>query len=110
MIAEIRNVLGLNWGLIHQHEIDGVRYHKALDICKQVSLSNTTIAVAKVSDENKRKFTIGEIENGYEVFDVSPWFVNEVGVCQLLMLNSTPETQEIKNRVAIGILPLVRQL
>jgi hypothetical protein len=110
MIDEIKNILGLNWVNIHSFYFGGVRYHKAGDVCAQVSLSNPSVAVEKVSATKKRKFRTGEIEDGGERIQIRPWFVTDEGMMQMLMLNNTPETQVIKERVASRILCRVTQV
>lgn len=110
MIPKIKNALGLKWSQIDQRECAGIRFYKVKDICNQVSLSNTSNTVEKVSPQNKRKFVVGEVDNEGDAFDVRPWYVTEEGVYQLLMLNTTDETQKIRNNIATEILPLVKEV
>lgn len=110
MIDEIKNELGLDMSEINNFEVGGIRYFKATDVCDQVSLSNPSVAVGKVSPQNKRKFTVGEIENAGEIIQVRPWYVTEDGLLELLLLNNTDETQRIKERIATRILPRIVQL
>ena len=110
MIEDIKNALALDWCAIYSFETNGVRYFKAVDVCDQFSLSNPSVAVEKVSVENKRRFLTGEVDGVPEPIPVRPWFVTEEGLLQLLMLNNTPETQAVKERVVYQVLTRVARL
>lgn len=74
----------------------------AADICQALELSNPSVAVSRLDDDEKAKFNLG-FSGG------ATWCVNETGLYALIMASRKPEAKAFKRWVTHEVLPSIRR-
>ena len=79
----------------------GTIWFIATDICSALDLSNTTVALQRLDEDERSKFNLGR--QGYA------WCVNEAGLFSLALASRTPEAKSFKRWVTHEVLPSIRK-
>lgn len=103
-LAEITR---LNLDQIEQQVVDEQLMYKVQDLCGQLQIVNTSVAMRNVDSGHKEKLAIDAINVGSKNITVKAWFVTETGIYQMILHNKTDVTKRIRNRIATDLLPRV---
>ena len=89
------------FGKIRVIEIDNEPWFVAIDICNALDLSNPTVAVQRLDEDERAKFNLGRqgVTN----------IVNEYGLYNLILASRKPEVKKFKRWVTHEVLPSIRK-
>lgn len=90
------------FGQVRTVEVNGDPYFIAADICNALELSNTTVALDRLDDDEKSKLNLG-LSGGLTNC------VNEYGLYSLVMASRKPSAKEFKRWVTHEVLPSIRK-
>ena len=90
------------FGSIRTVTRDGEPWFVAADLCKALELSNTTVALDRLADDEKSKFNLGLSGGETNV-------VNEYGMYALILGSRKPEAIQFQRWVTHDILPAIRK-
>ena len=82
-------------------DVSGEVWFVATDICAALDLSNTTVALQRLDEDERSKFNLGR--QGYA------WCVNEAGLYSLVLASRKPEAKSFKRWVTHEVLPSIRK-
>ena len=86
---------------------NGVIWFCAADICRALNLSNPTMVINRLKENDRAKFNLGRsLINGG---GGETWFVNEPGLYNLIFISRKPEAERIQYWVFHEVLPKLRQ-
>lgn len=91
----------LEFGEIRVIEKDGEPWFVAVDVCDILGLSNPTIAVSRLDNDERAKFNLGR--QG----DVT--IVNEPGLYTLILGSRKPEAKAFKRWITHEVIPSIRK-
>lgn len=90
------------FGQVRSVSADDETWFIAADICQALELTNPSVAVSRLDDDEKAKFNLG--------FSGGPtWCVNEPGLYTLIMASRKPEAKAFKRWVTHEVLPSIRR-
>ena len=90
------------FGQIRTFEHDSLPWAVAADICKALDLTNPTMALARLDDDEKAKFNLG-LPGG----DTN--CVNEYGIYELVLASRKKEAKAFKRWIKHEVLPSIRK-
>lgn len=90
------------FGTIRAIEKDGEPWFLAVDVCKALEHSNTAMALERLDDDEKYKFSLG-LSGG------DTWCVNEPGLYSLVLGSRKPEAKAFKRWITHEVIPAIRQ-
>ncbi|WP_406710413.1 phage antirepressor KilAC domain-containing protein [Trueperella pyogenes] len=90
------------FGQVRTISADDETWFIAADICQALELSNPSVAVSRLDDDEKAKFNLG-FSGG------ATWCVNEPGLYALIMASRKPEAKAFKRWVTHDVLPSIRR-
>lgn len=90
------------FGRIRCYIIEGEPWFLAADVCGCLGLSNTTMAMQRIDDDEKT--TLNSIEGGSDRN-----IVNEYGVYNLVLSSKKPEAKKFKRWITHTVLPAIRK-
>lgn len=90
------------FGELRAAEIDGVPWFVAADVCRVLELSNPTVSVDRLDDDEKAKFNLG-LPGG------DTWCINEYGLYALVLGSRKPEAKAFKRWLIHEVLPAIRK-
>lgn len=90
------------FGSVRTIEIDGEPWFIASDICKALDISNTTIAMDRLDDDEKSKFNLG-LSGG----DTN--CVNEYGLYTLVLASRKESAKRFKRWITHDVIPQIRK-
>lgn len=90
------------FGTIRTVMIDGEPWFVAADVCKALEHTNVTVALSRLDDDEKAKFSLG-LSGG------DTWCVNEPGLYGLVLGSRKPEAKAFKRWIKHDILPALRK-
>lgn len=90
------------FGELRAAEIDGVPWFVAADICRVLELTNPTVSVDRLDDDEKAKFNLG-LPGG----DTN--CVNEYGLYALVLGSRKPEAKTFKRWLTHDVIPAIRK-
>ena len=73
----------------------------AADVCKALELSNPTVAVSRLDDDERAKFNLGRQGEGI--------IVNEAGLYSLILGSRKPEAKVFKRWITHDVIPAIRK-
>lgn len=84
---------------------DNEPWFVSTDVCRILSLADTSQAMERIDNEDKRVF------NGIRTANntLSAWCVNEAGLYSLIMESNKPEAKEFKRWVTHEVIPAIRK-
>ena len=90
------------FGSLRTVKIDGKIYFVVADVCKILGLTNPTVAVEKLDEDERAKFNLGH-----------PYFetncVNESGLYRLIFASRKPDAKKFQRWVYHEVLPIIRK-
>ena len=90
-----------DFGKVRVVERDGEPWFVAADVCNVLDLSNPTIAVSRLDEDERAKFSLGR--QG----DVT--IVNEPGLYTLVLGSRKPEAKVFKRWITHEVIPIIRK-
>lgn len=99
---ELRIIRNSEYGEIRTVTVDGEPWFVASDICKALELTNTTMSLDRLDDDEKSKFNLG-LSGG------ATNCVNEYGLYNLILASRKPSAKEFKRWITHEVIPSIRQ-
>ena len=90
-----------DFGQIRVIERDGEPWFVAADVCNVLDLSNPTIAVSRLDEDERAKFNLGRQGDST--------IVNEPGLYSLILGSRKPEAKAFKRWITHDIIPSIRK-
>lgn len=81
--------------------IDNEPYFVATDVAKILGLTNTTMALSRLDDDERSKFNLGR--------QGETNIVNEYGLYELIIASRKPQAHEFKRWITHEVLPAIRK-
>ncbi|MDO5488462.1 MAG: Bro-N domain-containing protein [Rikenellaceae bacterium] len=81
--------------------IDGEPYFVAKDICDILDLSNPSMTIQSLDEDERAKYCLGR--------QGETWCVNESGLYHLIFQSRKPEAKAFRRKVTMEILPTLRR-
>ena len=82
-------------------EIDGQPWFVATDVCKTLELTNPTMVINRLDEDERSKFNLGRQGEAS--------IVNEYGLYNLILGSRKPEAKQFKRWVTHEVLPSIRK-
>lgn len=82
--------------------LNGEPWFVAKDVCDVLDLSNTTVAIGRLDDDEVTKFNLGGLSGDTNI-------VNESGLYSLVMSSRKKEAKQFKKWVTSEVLPSIRK-
>lgn len=89
------------FGLIRAVENGGEPWFVAADVCRALDISNPTVAIERLDDDERAKFNLGR--------QGESWCVNEPGLYTLVLGSRKPEAKTFKRWITHEVLPTLRR-
>lgn len=89
------------FGVVRTVTIDNEPWFVASDICKALEISNVSVAISRLDEDERSKFNLGRQGEGN--------IVSEYGLYSLVLASRKPEAKKFKRWVTHEILPSIRK-
>ena len=89
------------FGEVRTVEINGEPWFVANDICYALDLTNTTMAMSRLDDDERTKFNLGRQGEAN--------VVNEFGLYNLVLASRKPEAKQFKRWITHDVIPTIRR-
>ena len=89
------------FGEIRTLNLNGEPWFAAVDVCIALDLSNPTIAVSRLDEDERAKFNLGRQGDAT--------IVNEPGLYTLILSSRKPEAKAFKRWIAHKVIPSIRK-
>ena len=89
------------FGEIRTLNLNGEPWFAAVDVCIALDLSNHTIAVSRLDEDERAKFNLGRQGDAT--------IVNEPGLYTLILSSRKPEAKAFKRWIAHEVIPSIRK-
>ena len=89
------------FGEVRTVMVSGEPWFVAVDVCKALELSNPTVAVSRLDEDERSKFNLGRQGEGT--------IVNEAGLYSLILGSRKPEAKAFKRWITHDIIPAIRK-
>lgn len=89
------------FGEVRTVMVSGEPWFVAVDVCKALELSNPTVAVSRLDDDERAKFNLGRQGEGI--------IVNEAGLYSLILGSRKPEAKVFKRWITHDVIPAIRK-
>ena len=89
------------FGEIRTLNLNGEPWFAAVDVCIALDLSNPTIAVSRLDEDERAKFNLGRQGDAT--------IVNEPGLYTLILSSRKPEAKAFKRWIAHEVIPSIRK-
>lgn len=89
------------FGKIRTLNLDGEPWFVAVDVCSVLDLSNPTIAVSRLDEDERAKFNLGRQGDAT--------IVNEPGLYTLILGSRKPEAKAFKRWITHEVIPSIRK-
>ena len=90
------------FGQMRAMSIEGEPWFVAADVCEALELTNPTVAVSRLDEDEKAKFNLG-LSGG------ATNCVNEYGLYNLVLASRKPEAKQFKRWVTHDVIPSIRK-
>lgn len=100
-MADIQLYKNEKFGDVRATVIDGEPWFVAADVCNVLDLSNTTIAVSRLDEDERAKFNLGRQGDAT--------IVNEPGLYTLVLGSRKPEAKAFKRWITHDVIPSIRK-
>lgn len=100
-MADIQLYTNEKFGEIRTTVIDGEPWFIAVDVCNVLDLSNPTIAVSRLDEDERAKFNLGRQGDAT--------IVNEPGLYTLVLGSRKPEAKAFKRWITHEVIPSIRK-
>lgn len=98
---EVRIFTNSEFGQIRTVEMDGEPWFVVSDICRALDISNPSIAISRLEEDERSKFNLGRQGKGN--------IVNEYGLYSLVLASRKPEAKKFKRWITHEVLPSIRR-
>ncbi len=89
------------FGEVRTIMVSGEPWFVAVDVCKALELSNPTVAVSRLDEDERSKFNLGRQGEGT--------IVNEAGLYSLILGSRKPEAKTFKRWITHDVIPAIRK-
>lgn len=89
------------FGEVRTVMVSGEPWFVAVDVCKALELSNPTVAVSRLDEDERFKFNLGRQGEGT--------IVNEAGLYSLILGSRKPEAKAFKRWITHDVIPTIRK-
>ena len=89
------------FGQIRTINQDGEPWFVAADVCRVLELSNPSVAIDRLDEDERAKFNLGRQGEGYAV--------NEPGLYSLVLGSRKPEAKAFKRWITHEVIPTIRK-
>lgn len=89
------------FGEVRTVMVSGEPWFVAVDVCKALELSNPTVAVSRLDEDERAKFNLGRQGEGI--------IVNEAGLYSLILGSRKPEAKVFKRWITHDVIPAIRK-
>lgn len=89
------------FGEVRTVMVSGEPWFVAVDVCKALGLSNPTVAVSRLDEDERAKFNLGRQGEGI--------IVNEAGLYSLILGSRKPEAKVFKRWITHDVIPAIRK-
>lgn len=89
------------FGEVRTVMVSGEPWFVAMDVCKALELSNPTVAVSRLDEDERSKFNLGRQGEGT--------IVNEAGLYSLILGSRKPEAKAFKRWITHDVIPAIRK-
>ena len=89
------------FGEIRTVSINNEPWFVASDICKALDISNPSVAIARLDEDERSKFNLGRQGEGN--------IVNEYGLYSLVLASRKPEAKKFKRWITHEVIPSIRK-
>lgn len=89
------------FGEVRMVMVSGEPWFVAVDVCKALELSNPTVAVSRLDEDERSKFNLGRQGEGT--------IVNEAGLYSLILGSRKPEAKAFKRWITHDVIPAIRK-
>lgn len=89
------------FGEVRTVMVSGEPWFVAADVCKALELSNPTVAVSRLDEDERTKFNLGRQGEGI--------IVNEAGLYSLILGSRKPEAKVFKRWITHDVIPAIRK-
>ena len=89
------------FGKVRTLNLNGEPWFVAVDVCSVLDLSNTTIAVSRLDEDERAKFNLGRQGDAT--------IVNEPGLYTLVLGSRKPEAKAFKRWITHEVIPAIRK-
>ena len=100
-MADIQLYKNEKFGDVRATVIDGEPWFVAADVCNVLDLSNPTIAVSRLDEDERAKFNLGRQGDAT--------IVNEPGLYTLVLGSRKPEAKAFKRWITHDVIPSIRK-
>lgn len=91
----------VKFGVIRATERDGDPWFVAADVCRALDISNTSVALERLDEDERYKFNLGRQGEG--------WCVSEPGLYSLILGSRKKEAKAFKRWITHDVIPSVRR-
>ncbi len=99
---EIQIFRNKDFGEIRTLEINNEPWFVASDICKALELTNATVSVGRLDEDEKSKFNLGLSGGATNI-------INEYGLYNLVLASRKKEAKQFKRWITHEVLPTIRK-
>jgi len=95
-------IFNFNSSAVRVFEKDGQPWWVAKDVCEVLELSNPTVTLQRLDEDEVTKFNLGGFQGETN-------FVNEPGLYSLILGSRKPEAKQFKRWITHEVIPSIRQ-
>lgn len=99
---EIQKFNNKNFGEIRTLQIENEPWFVASDICKALDLTNATVSVSRLDEDEKSKLNLGLSGGATNI-------INEYGLYNLILASRKKEAKEFKRWITHDVIPSIRK-
>ena len=100
-MSELKVFENREFGEVRTVEINGEPWFVANDICYALDLTNTTMAMSRLDEDERTKFNLGRQGEAN--------VVNEFGLYNLVLASRKPEAKQFKRWITHDVIPTIRK-
>ena len=100
-MSELKVFENREFGEVRTVEINGEPWFVANDICYALDLTNTTMAMSRLDEDERTKFNLGRQGEAN--------VVNEFGLYNLVLASRKPEAKQFKRWITHDVIPTIRR-
>lgn len=108
-VLDIRNFNNETFGEVRVMMIGNEPWFVAADVCRALDLSNPTIALSRLDDDEKMTLSSNEGHSGQRGGAQSLNVVNESGLYSLVLGSRKPEAKAFKRWITHDVIPAIRK-
>lgn len=94
------------FGQIRTLQLEGETWFVAKDVCEALDLSNPSVAISRIDEDERAKFNLGRSVNGGGGETNA---VNEYGLYNLVLASRKPEAKAFKRWITHEVIPDIRK-